>query len=329
MATILDVSRKAGVSTATVSRALSNPEKVSEATLRKVQKAVASLNYRPNSLARNLRTDKSSSVLVLIPGLANVFFSNVLLGIERAAKAAGYSVLLGDTRDKEQLEDEYYRLLETRVADGVIHLAPNQNRAAPEDRGDFPIVYACGSSHTPSPSVRIDNIEAARTVVADLIDNGHRTIACIAGRRNNPHVLDRMRGYRRALKDADLPLDNALVKYGDFSMGSGVLLTQELLQLRPRPTAIFCMNDEAAMGALEAIRGAKLNTPKDVAVTGFDDIVFAQYFSPSLTTIAQPAEQMGAAAFDMLLRAMHQEPFDPGVVLPFEYLKRESSNISR
>ena len=327
MAKISDVSKRAGVSTATVSRAFSNPEKVTQATLEKVMKAVDELNYRPNNLARNLRTARSYGVLVLVPGLTNSFFSRVLLGIERAARDSQYSILLGDTHDEDFLEERFFQIVETRGADGIIHLAPNPSRKQSDSLNAVPIVYACGCMKTPAPSVRIDNIGAARTVVSDLIAKGHRRIACIAGPKGNSHVDERLEGYHAALKQADIEFDPDLLLYGDFQMSSGVACAKQLLSLKNPPTALFCMNDEMAMGALMLAHSKKITVPDQVAITGFDDISYAAHTSPGITTIAQPAERMGEEAFKALLRVIEDPNAAPEeIVLPFKFIQRGSSD---
>ena len=327
MVKIRDVSALAGVSTATVSRAISQPDKVSEKTRKRVMKAIKELDYKPNNLARNLRTARSHSILVIVPGLTNDFFSSVLLGIDEAARDSEYSILLADTRDERQLEDRFFQMVQTRGADGIIHLAPNPSRKQDDRIKGVPIVYACGCSKTPAPSVRIDNISAAETIVRHLAQCGHERIACISGPKGNPHAEERLLGYQTALERHGLKYDSKLVQHGDFRINTGVSLTKKLLELRQPPTAIFCQNDEMAMGAVSAATERKLNVPSDLAVAGFDDIHFSAHLFPSLTTIAQPAEQMGREAFKALLKAIETPLADAEeVVLPYRFIRRGSTD---
>jgi len=325
VATILEVARMAGLSTATVSRALQSPEKVKESTRAKVMKAVEAVNYRPNMLARNLRSDRSFTVLVLVPGIANPFFANVTAGIESTAWRRGYSVFLGDTRDSREREEHYSKLVETRLADGVIQLSPDYG-ADGERRASYPVVHACGCELTVAPSVRIDNAGATSELVAHLVSKGHRRIALITGPEANAHTIDRFKGYRAGLEAAGIGFDPALVTFGDFSMASGSRGAEAILAMSPRPTAIVSMNDEMAIGAIQTLAKAGLSVPRDMAVTGFDDINFAAHSTPSLTTVHQPAAEMGAKACDLLIDWIEDKAHDETVhVLPHTLIVRESS----
>lgn len=321
--TILDVARAAGLSTATVSRALSAPEKVAQKTREKVLKAVKAVNYRPNMLARNLRSDRSFTVLVLVPGIENPFFGKVTAGIESAAWKRGYSVFLGDTRDSREREKHYSALVETRLADGVIQLSPDydHNEAPP-----YPLVHACGCELTEAPSVRIDNAGATKELVEHLVSKGHRRIALITGPVTNPHTIDRLSGYRQGLDGAGIEFDPELVVNGNFSMASGAAAAAAILSINPRPTAIVSMNDEMAIGAIQAFHQKGVSVPGDIALTGFDGIGFAAHSTPPLTTIEQPANEMGEKACDLLIDWIESGKGDESVhVLPHRLIVRESS----
>lgn len=326
MTTILDVARAAGLSTATVSRTLRSPEKVTEKTRARVLKAVEEVNYRPNMLARNLRSDRSFTVLVLVPGIANPFFANVTAGIEATAWKRGYSVLLGDTRDSQEREEHYAKLVETRLADGVIQLSPDY---APEDARravSYPVVHACGCELTEAPSVRIDNAGATRELVEHLVNRGHRRIAVISGPPANPHAIDRLKGYREGLEQAGIAFDPTLVLDGAFSMQSGAEAARAILAMSDRPTAILSMNDEMAIGAIQTLTAAGVSVPGDIAVTGFDDINFAAHSTPSLTTVHQPAAEMGAKACELLIDWIEGKAEEAAVhILPHTLIARESS----
>lgn len=326
MTTILDVARVSGLSTATISRALRHPEKVAAETRERVLKAVAEVDYRPNMLARNLRTDRSFTVLVLVPGITNPFFASVTAGIEATAWRRGYSVLIGDTRDSREREEHYAQLVETRLADGVIQLSPDY---LPEDQRrvvPYPVVHACGCELTEAPSVRIDNAGAARELVSHLIGRGHRRIGVISGPEGNPHAIDRLKGYRDALDAAGLPFDAGLVEYGNFTMESGAHAARVLAAQGDRPTALFSMNDEMAIGALQALSQTGLSVPGDMAVAGFDGIKFAAHAIPPLTTVAQPGMEMGAVACELLIDRIEGKSQDASVhVLPHTLIIRDST----
>ncbi|MGN6819823.1 MAG: LacI family DNA-binding transcriptional regulator [Sphingomonas sp.] len=330
MTTIIDVAKAAGLSTATVSRALSAPEKVAKETRARVMRAIEKVDYRPNMLARNLRSDRAFSLLVLVPGIANPFFANVTAGIESVAWQRGYSVFIGDTRDSREREEHYERSVEMRLADGVIQLSPDYGFDEQRRRASYPIVHACGCELTAAPSVRIDNAGAMREMAEHLIAAGHRRIAAISGPEQNPHAIDRLKGYREALELAGIGYDPAIVRHGDFSMGSGVEAAKDLMALTPRPTALLCMNDEMAIGAIQALAAVGLDVPGDVAVTGFDDISFAAHSTPALTTVAQPADAMGAKACELLIDEIEGKEVEEKVhVLPHRLVIRESSGPPR
>ncbi len=326
MSSIRDVARTAGVSVATVSRALSAPEKVSSASLEKVRNAIKEVGYKPNMLARNFRSARSYSIVVLVPDIANPFYSLVIRAIEDRAQQKGYAVLLGDTRGTPEREQEYIRRVETRLADGVVQLRPHSEHSKNTVPDDIACVNACGCEFTTGPSIRIDNRGAAKTMVEYLISLGHRRIGVISGLKDNPHAIDRMEGYREALRDAGIPFEKELVAEGDFTMWSGLNSAFQFCHMKKRPTAIFSMNDEMAIGAIQTFKAQGIRVPEDISVTGFDDIAYAKYCDPSLTTISQPAEEMGKMATDMLLRIIEGEKLtQTECVLPAEFIIRKST----
>lgn len=330
MSNIRDVARLAGVSVATVSRALSAPEKVSEESLAKVHAAITQVGYRPNMLARNFRSTRAYAVVVLVPDISNPFYSMFIRSLEDRAQQKGYAVLLGDTRGTLEREQEYIRRVETRLADGVIQLRPSSEKQPSPVPHGIACVHACGCEYTTGPSIRIDNRTAARTMVDYLISLGHKRIGVISGLKDNPHAIDRLEGYKESLATAGIPFDKSLIAEGDFSMWSGLNSAFQFCNMQNRPTAIFCMNDEMAIGAIQTLKSQGLRVPEDISVTGFDDIAYARYCDPSLTTISQPAEEMGKMAMDMLLRIIEGEVLSQTeCVLPTEFIIRKSTAPAR
>ncbi|MFW8592122.1 LacI family DNA-binding transcriptional regulator [Glaciecola sp. 2405UD65-10] len=327
MSNIREVAELAGVSTATVSRAISNPDKVSEKALKKVQSAIDQIGYKPNMMARNFRFHRAYSILVLVPDLANSFFSTVVKGIEDVARAKGYSILLGDTRDSLEREKEYLRLLSTSQADGVIQLRPHRAEDVSSFvNTGFPVVNACGCVGTPYPTVRIDNAAAQKTVVDYLISLGHTKIAAVTGLKDNPHSLRRLSGYKEALASAGLPFDESLVVEGDYSKWSGLNAATQFVHMDKRPTAVVSFNDEMAIGLIKGFKTAGLNVPSDISVTGFDDMEVSKYIDPTLTTIAQPATELGKTAMNLLFKLLNNKDISQTeYILPFELLVREST----
>ncbi|BCD98765.1 LacI family DNA-binding transcriptional regulator [Marinagarivorans cellulosilyticus] len=326
MSSIREVALAAGVSIATVSRALSTPEKVSKNTLERVNAAIDKMDYRPNMMARNFRAARSYSIVVLVPNIANTFFSTAIRGIQSSAHKAGYAVILGNTNDSLALEKEYVNFVRTRQSDGTIQLRPHSSGSLITPELNTPVVSVCGRENSPHPSVRIDNIAAAQTLVEHLINQGHQRIGVIAGNADDPHTMDRKRGYCQAIERAGISFDETLISYGDFTLCSGVIAANHFVSMAHRPTAIFSMNDEMAIGALQSFRSAGLNPPKDFSIAGFDNIEFSKYTEPPLTTIAQPAEELGKTAFHVLLQLIEEQELPSNdIVLPYELIVREST----
>jgi len=331
MSGVKEVARIAGVSTATVSRAINNPEKVAEKTLKKVIAAVSDAGYSVNHLARNLRTSKTSNVVVLVPNITNPFYSEVIRGMERVAHTYGYSVLLGDTQDSEDREAVYASMLTTKRADGLITLCPRIPQLSKQMTSDellnAPIVNACECARdTVMRTVKIDNIAAAKEATEHLLNLGHRRIGLVAGPFESPLSIERLNGYSMALKTAGIAYDDTLVASGDFSIESGKTAAEKILSIENRPTAIFCSNDEMALGVMTALKSNGAKIPDDISIIGFDDIHYAQYFDPPLTTIAQPAGDLGELAMSQLCEILAgNPPQSRNAVLPHKLIEREST----
>lgn len=327
MAKMSDVAKKAGVSVATVSRALCKPETVKPETRKKVQVAIQELNYKPNMLARQFRTNETKTIMVVVPDIANPFFSRVLRGIESVAHKKGYQVLLGDTSNNIDQEQRYLEILKQRLADGMILLTARMDKdSLLEISQDYPVVLACeyieGSD---IPIVSIDNISSARKVTEHLIKLGHTRIAHITGPTNVILSRDRFKGYKQALETNDLSYEDVLVQEGDFTYESGFNQMSKLLALNNRPSAVFAANDEMAIGAIKAVKLQGLKVPEDIAIVGFDNIKVSSIFEPALTTISQPKFEMGNVAMELLLKILDgQEVKRKQFVLADELIIRES-----
>jgi LacI family repressor for deo operon, udp, cdd, tsx, nupC, and nupG len=308
--TVKEIATIAGVSVATVSRAMQRPELVSEPTRLRIHEVVRRLGYTPNALARNLRTARTRLVIALLPDIANPFFSEVIRGIEQVAHETGYCVLLGETQSSLVREQAYADMVAARQADGIITMS-HRVPAIPMD-GRLPVVNACEYVRDGGiSSVYIDNVAAAGAAVDYLVTLGHRDIAFIAGPAASPICVDREQGYRLALQRAALVYDPALTAVGDFSIEAGERAVERLLGQPRAFSAVFCSNDEMAIGAMRALVAHGLRVPEDVSVVGFDDIRFARYTSPSLTTIAQPKHDLGREAMTMLIELLNDPAVPP------------------
>jgi LacI family transcriptional regulator, repressor for deo operon, udp, cdd, tsx, nupC, and nupG len=326
--TIEDVARIAGVSIATVSRCLHMPDVVAVKTRARVLAAVSQTGYNLNAAAQSLRQRRSNTVLVVVPDIGNTFFAEILGGIQQEASAAGLTMLIGDTGRSQAREEAYVRYLLNGRADGALLLAdpqagwfevPNVNA-----KGIRPIVTISEVGPAQATiNVSINNEAAAHAVVSHLIARGHRVIAHLAGPQSNILTRERVTGYRRALAEAGLDWRAEHEFPGDFGLESGRAAFTLYRDQKVSPTAIFCANDEMAMGLISSAHRAGVVVPRDLSVAGFDDIHFAQTFIPALTTVRQPRAEMGAAAMRLLLAIVGDEA-PVSVRLPYELILRDS-----
>lgn len=330
---IKEVAKLAGVSIATVSRCVNNPELVSEKTRLKVQAAVSRTNYSPNTLAQSFRRGRTNIVMVVLPSVGDPFFTTVMRGIHTAAKSKGYSIIIEETQFNTMTADEIGALVVSKQTDGIVLLASlspfgTEVLSAKSHRA-LPIVIGC---ETMSPdlagfsSVHIDNVAAAKEATNYLISMGHRRIAMICGETSSLLTKDREAGYRVAMNQAKLPIEEGWVVGGELTLAGAIRATRGLLNHAHEPTAVFCANDEMAIGCLHAIKSAGLRVPQDVSVMGFDDIRYAEVTDPPLTTISQPAEEIGERVMYRLCREIEQGERGAGKpeIVPHKLIIRQS-----
>lgn len=311
MASIRDVATAAGVSVSTVSHVINQTRFVSEETQARVLAAMEDLNYKPNRLASSLRRkDKRTNTLgLLIPDSANPFFAEVLRGIEDACFKAGYSVFLCNSDDDPKKEQNYIEVLLGKQIDGIILVSAGAHEDSlillENNRVPFVLVDREVSGAI-IDSVLVDNKTGGYQATNYLIELGHKRIGCIAG----PSLLNpsaaRVEGYQKALSKKNLFHDD-LIFMGDFRAQSGSDAAKQMLDLDNPPTAIFACNDMMAVGALHATDEAGLNVPGDISIVGFDDIPLASFTKPPLTTVAQPGQDMGLQAAEMVISRIEDQ----------------------
>ena len=328
---IKDIAARAGVSIATVSHAFRNPGRVSDATRKKVLAVADDLGYTPNKLAASLRTSRSGNIVVIIPDVADSHNSKIIKGIESVAHNRGYSVLLGDTQGSEARAREFAAMTTSRQADGIIlmsHLLPFNGEIKDLQLDELPpLVSGCEfTGHDGIPAVAIDDVQAAMDAAMHLIDYGHRDIAVITGDMDSTSSRDRLEGFRGAMSQSGLQPDDQLIIYGDYTLQGGEVAAESLLLQKNRPSAIFCFSDEIALGCMYTLKQHGFNIPDDISVIGFDDIPLSKYFSPPLTTIAQPTEEIGANCATILLDLIDgKKPEKLRHILPHKLVVREST----
>lgn len=309
-----DVAVQAQVSTATVSRALMNPEKVSQATRQRVEQAAIDVGYLLHASGRNIKRHESHTLLVIVPDICDPFFSEIIRGIEVTAAESGYLVLIGDCAHQSQREKTLLDLIITKQIDGIFLLGSQLPfRASQEEQRNLPPMVMANefAPELKLPTVHIDNLTAAYNAMIYLQELGHQNIACIAGPEEMPLCNYRLQGYIQALQRSGTTINPRYIVRGDFSFQAGADALAQLLTLPIPPSAVFCHNDVMALGALSQAKRHGLSVPKDLSIIGFDDIALAQFSDPPLTTVAQPRFNIGREAMGLLLMQLNGQ-IQPG-----------------
>jgi LacI family transcriptional regulator len=332
--TIKDVARLSGVSSMTVSRVINDSQRVRPETRRRVEEAIAELGYVPSRLARGLSRRRTGTLAVIVPDVANPFFTMVVRAAEEVARRGGYRVILCDTRADLRVERDVVEELIAHRVEGIV-IAPVSNASAAHLRRMDSFGVPCVLVDRTLPGVDTDavvgdSVGGARRLVEHLISLGHRRVGLIVESDQVSTARDRRRGYEEALAAAGVPVDDDLVVETTVDPDGGAEGMRRLLELNKRPTAVFTVNNLVALGAIEAVRDAGLEVPDDVALVCFDDIEYASRLYPFLTVLEQPAETFGTVATQLLLERIHgRGPARRNVVvLPGEFIVRKSCGAS-
>ena len=328
--TIKDVARRAGVSSMTVSRVINGAERVSPATRQRVEEAIDALGYIPSRLARGLSRQKTGTLALIVPDVANPFFTLVVRGAENVARRADYRLLLCDTRSDLDIEREVIEEMLAHRVEGIA-IAPVSDRSRSHLRrlAKFEVPFVLLDRVIPrldSDAIVGDNENGSRRLVEHLVSLGHRRIGLIIEGDEVSTARQRRQGYESALDAAGLGVDPELTVRATADPDGGFIGMQQLLALKTPPTAAFAVNNLVALGAIEAVRAAGLDVPKDLALVCFDDIEYASRMYPFLTVMAQPAETMGSLGTQLLLERIDGRAHDRGrtVVLPAQFVVRKS-----
>lgn len=342
MATMKDVARHAGVSTATVSHVLNGTRRVDPETLKRVRAAISDLRYDVNGTARSLRVRTTSTFALIVPDLANPFWPEVAVALQLQAVDAGYDIVIysidlphGNSSD---LFHHYLRAIRAKRYDAVIYA--ETLRLSPLSVQELvatgtPVVLIGGTPHPETDRVYIDDYGAARDLMDHLIGRGHTLIAHITGAPGMSSSEQRLRGYLDSLAAAELPVDPRLQVPGTFLYEGGYGAMQSLLLVRPRPTAVFAANDLTALGAMLACVDARVRVPDEIAIAGFDDIALASYARPALTTVYHGQRELGREAIRLGVRA-HKRSLPDGddsapndgqqtIIVPHRLIVRDSA----
>ncbi|WP_347549128.1 LacI family DNA-binding transcriptional regulator [Pseudalkalibacillus hwajinpoensis] len=341
MTKIKDIAKQAGVSTATVSHVLNNTGRVGESTRQKVLEVINELNYKPNKIAKSLKIKKTSTVGVIAEDVTVFNTPDIIDGINEIAENSGLGILLSNLRIykkmgidfsqkehmKELLSIAFDEMVKNQV-DGIIYIGTYTRDVTDVIPANIPlpVVYTyCYTSNELDYTVNYDDEFAAYEATRHLIDSGHKEIALISGIIDSIPSHERFNGYRRALMDYGIPLNPSFVKTGDWEVDSGFILTEELLNLAKKPTAILALNDLMAFGSINAAKNRGLHVPDDISIIGFDNREFSAFTTPGITTMSIPLHQMGEKSMDMLKLLIANRNIDKKKIkLHCDLLKRES-----
>jgi LacI family transcriptional regulator len=329
--TIGEVAELAGVSPTTVSHVFSGKRAVSSATRERVLEIVQTLGYRPNNVARNLRTRQSRMIAVIVPDITNPFYSVLTRGLADAMSGADYGTFVCNTDGDVTREQRFVEDVLDRGVDGVVMAAVNVSPEAIVALADLGPPFVCMGTDVQHPHVdRIwaDDIAGAREATAHLLTDGTHRVGMIQGPDDSG---GRGEGYRDALAAAGVPYRPELVEHGNWTRQGGYAAMRRLLSQNPPPEAVFCANDLMAIGAMDAAREQGCSIPDDIRLVGFDDIEAATLVSPALTTVRNPSYETGRTAGDLLLSRLSggHAGGQRSLVLPCELIVRASSQVRR
>ncbi|HUF30361.1 MAG TPA: LacI family DNA-binding transcriptional regulator [Gemmatimonadaceae bacterium] len=307
--TIKEVAEAAGVSPATVSRVFNDTVPVDEDTRARVLAAAERLRYVPNAAARSLITSRTTTVGVLIPALSGAFLSEVMLGLDNAARRRGFHLLVSSAARDFSSATDALRAMRGRV-DGVIIISPELDPLPllgelPEEQAV--VLVGTPRRETSATIVAIDNAGGAAAMVRHLVRHGHRRIALISGPEGNADARERREGYAAALAENDIARDERLETVGDFTEDGGYEAARRLLSAGPRPTAMFATNDSMAIGASTALREAGISVPDEMAIAGFGDLPIARHVTPPLSSVHVPSVELGRLALERMLFAIARQ----------------------
>jgi LacI family transcriptional regulator len=334
MATIKDIAKHVGVSTATISHVINNTRFVSEGLKQKILKAIQELNYQPNAIARSLVKRKTHTIGIIVSDILNPFYTAIVRGIEDVTHKGGYNVMLCNTDEDPEKEKLYIQVLLEKRIDGLAISTAFQDGVHPllAQLRMVPLVNIVRKiKGLAADAVVGDNIGGAYKAIEHLIELGHRRIGIISGPSGLSSGAERLKGCKKAFDDHQITIEQSLIKFGDFKKESGYCFTKEILQGSNPPTAIFVTNNQMTIGALSALNELKTRIPEDISLISFDDMEWYSFLNPPITTVEHSPYQMGKKAGEMLVRRISKKEGKPKRVLfPSNLIVRGStSHVSR
>jgi LacI family transcriptional regulator len=331
LVTIKEVAKEANVSISTVSRVLNKSGYTSEKTKEKVFNAVKKLNYQGSLVAAAMKKKQTLTLGLIIPDIKNIFYSDLTRTIEDRANSHGFNIFLCNTDNNLQKEAEYIHLLIAKGVDGIIFSSPEVDdgniEELKEKYPELPVVILGGKfPKLILNEIVVDNVDGAYKAMRHLLDLGHQDIAFIGGDLESYASIERHQGYKLALSERGIPINENYVIFDKFYIDSGYKNAMTLLQKKDRPTAIFAVSDSVAVGVFKAARELNIRIPEDLSVVGFDDSQYAQILSPMLTTIRTPIKEMGQRAIEIMVKTIKEKQIIKETVLFYPTLiEREST----
>lgn len=307
--TLKDVAKEAGVSLGMASRVLGKYGSYSNETLKKVEEAAKKVNYKRNSVAKSLKLNESHNIGIVITNISSSFWATVTRAVEDTASKSGYHVMIGNTDEDPAKEKQYIEAFCEGNADGLLVSPSQSNHALIKElhRSGMPVIAIDREvSKSRIPSVTIDNFEGSYKAVSHLINKGHKKIAIISGIEGVMTSDLREKGYIQALQDYQIPVKQELIKHGDFRKSKAYEMTQDLLNEKNLPTAIFVSNEVMAMGTYRALQDNNIRIGEDIDLIGFGDADWSTLVRPELSCVHQPIYSMGVMACESLLRMIKQ-----------------------
>lgn len=326
-----DVAKLAGLSKTTVSRYMNHSIVLPQETVDRIETAIRTLDYRGNSLARRLSKGGSETLGLVLPDITNPFFAELADAAEEAASAHGYSLVLCITRNNPDKEAQFIRWLDTRQVDGLLFTTnrPDNGLLCHEiQRQRHVVLLDEDIPGSQVPKVFADNVQGGRMATEQLIAAGHTHIAFVGGPEQLMSVRERYQGFCTAMQQAGLPVQPEWVRYGNYDRAFGQQTLDHLFSCSPRPTAVFAASDYLVLGLLDGLRASGLEAPAALSLVGFDDANYADLTRPRLSTIRQPARELGHTAVEIMLRLLNSETDIPMETrLPVEWVGRDSIKI--
>jgi LacI family transcriptional regulator len=309
---IIDVAAKAGISPATVSRVLNQNPKVTQKTKERVMQAIEQLGYHPNAMAKNLRSQKSMTICVIVPDINVSYFVDIIKGVENMAYSNKYKVIICDAQKNKDRELEYLNLLMNRTIDGAIlitSLLSDEEIRQISDKGYYVGIVGRFIDHEKIPCIYTDNVKFSREIINHLVEQGHREIVFLSGYADAVDSYERLEGYLKALREHQIPFRPEWIENGNFNEEGGYEAMKRLFDKKIKFTAVYAANDEMALGVYKACAKYNIRIPEELAVVGVDNDRITKYISPALSTVNQPKYAMGAIIAEKIIDQMNANQY--------------------